>query len=171
MENNNGSLLKATMNYGLISGLIVIVYSLLLYILGLHLNQYLGYLTIVILAACIFIFTKQFRDKQNEGFISYGKAFQLGILIGLFAAILLSFFSYIEVTFIDPTIVQKQLDIQQEKMLAKGMSEEQVDMAIQMAKKMMSPAMLFIMSIVSFTFWAAIISLITSAILKKNSSN
>ncbi|HEY9124022.1 MAG TPA: DUF4199 domain-containing protein [Bacteroidales bacterium] len=171
MENNNGSLLKATMNYGLITGLIVIVYSLLLYIIGLHLNQYFGYLTIVIMAACIFIFTKQYRDKQNEGFISFGKAFQLGILIGVFAAILLSFFSYIEVTFIDPTIVEKQLDIQREKMLAKGISEEQVEMGIQMAKKMMTPAMLFIVSILSFTFWAAIISLITSAILKKNSSN
>jgi hypothetical protein len=168
MENEKNSLLKASMNYGLITGLIVIVYSLILYLLNLTFNQALGYISILLIAVCIYLFTKQYRDKTNGGNIAFGQAFGLGILIGVFAAVLLSFFSFLQVTYIDPSLINKQLEITQEALLKQGMSEDQIEQAINLSKKMMTPGMMFLMSILSFTFFSAIISLITSAILKKN---
>jgi hypothetical protein len=168
METQKCSLLKSSMNYGLITGLIVIVYSLILYFTGLHLNQTMGYLTIAIIAVCIYFCSKQYRDTINNGAITFGQAFSLGILIGIFTAILLSFFTFLELTFIDPTIVDKQLEIMQEKLLTKGLSEDQVEQAIIMSKKWMTPGKMFIMSILTFAFYSAIISLVTSALLKKD---
>ncbi len=164
------TLLYYSMNYGLITGLILIIYSLIIYLLGQSLNQYLGYLAIIILAACIYIFSKQYRDKVNQGNIKYGQAFSLGLLVGIFTAILLSFFSYIEVTFIDPSLIDKQLELMQQKMLEKGMSEDQVETAIAMSREWMTPGKMFFMSILSFSFWAAIISLITAALVKRDTS-
>lgn len=159
-----------SMNYGLITGLILIIYSLILYLIGQSLNQLLGYLAIIILGACIYLFGKQYRDKVNQGTIKYGQAFTLGLLIGVFTAILLSFFSYIEVTFIDPGLIDKQLELIEQKMLEKGMSEEQVESAIALSRQWMTPGKMFFMSILSFTLWSAIISLITAALVKKDSS-
>lgn len=168
MENQKNTILKSSMNYGLITGLVVIVYSLILYFTGLHLNQTMGYFTIAIIAICIFVFSKQYRDTVNNGAISFSQAFSLGLLTGVFAAILLGFFTFLELTFIDPTIIDKQLEIAQEKLLAQGLSEDQIEQAITVSKKMMTPGIMFIMSILSFAFYSAIISLITSALLKKN---
>jgi hypothetical protein len=168
MENQKDSLFKTSMNYGLITGLVIIVYSVILYFTGMYLNQTMGYLTILILAVCIFLCSKQYRDNTNNGAITFGQAFSLGILIGIFASILLGFFTFLEITFIDPTIIDKQLDLMQEKLLTKGMTEDQVELAINMSKKWMTPGMMFLASILSFTLWSAIISLATSALLKKN---
>jgi cell division protein FtsN len=55
-------------------------------------------------------------------------------------------------------------------MLARGMTEENVEAALAMSKKWMTPAGMFFMGIISVTFWSAIIALITSAILKKDPS-
>jgi hypothetical protein len=168
MENKSNSLFKSSMNYGLITGLVIIIYSLLLYFIGMNLNQTMGYLTIVILALCIYLCSKQYRDKINGGTITFGQAFSLGILIGTFAAVLLSFFTFLELTFIDPTIVDKQLEMMQEKLLARGLNEDQIEQAVAMSKKWMTPGKMFIMSIISFAFYSALISLLSSALLKKN---
>jgi hypothetical protein len=164
------SLLQNVMNYGLITGLIIVAYSLLIYIIGQSLNQALSYVTFIILAACIYLFTKQYRDKENDGFLPYGKGFNVGLLTGLFAGILLAFFTYIEITLIDPTIIDKQLDLMQQKLLQKGMPEDQVEQMMEMSKKYTTPGKMFFSSIVSFTFWSALISLITAALLKKEPS-
>jgi len=58
----------------------------------------------------------------------------------------------------------------EQQLLAKGMSEDQVEMAISMSKKWMTPGLMFIGGILSFAFWSALISLITAAVLKKNPS-
>jgi hypothetical protein len=170
MENQKNTLFKLSMNYGLMTGLVIIVYSLILFFVGMHLNQTMGYFAILILAVCILLFTKQYRDTICAGTISYGQAYGLGILIGVFAAILLGFFTFLELTYIDPTMIEKQVQIMQEKLLAKGMSEDQVEQALNMSKKWMTPGMMFLMSTISFAFWSAIISLITSAMLKKNTN-
>ncbi len=162
--------IQHVMNYGLITGLVLIAYSLLLYIIGQSLNQLLEYLAIVILAYLIYLFSKIHRDKINEGILPYGKGFTLGFLIGFFAGIILSFFSYIQITLIDPSLVDKQLELMEQKFFERGMSEEQVEAAINISKKWMTPVGIFFGSLLSFSFWSAIIALITAAILKKDPS-
>jgi len=163
----SNKLLTSSMNYGAITALVSIAYSLILYITGQTLNQTLGTLSIVIFAACIYIFTKQYRDNVQNGTLTYGEGFQIGLLTGIFASIIISFFVYIEVIFIDPTIIDKQLEIAQENMLKRGIPEEQMEQAIEITKKFMTPVWMAVLSILQLTFFSTIISLITAAILKK----
>lgn len=46
-------------------------------------SMVIGYLTMLISFSLIFVAVKNFRDKQNGGIISFGKAFQMGLLIAL----------------------------------------------------------------------------------------
>lgn len=164
------TMLKHVANYGLVAGLMLIAYSLFTYLIGQSLNKTLGYLSLVILAICLYIFSKQYRDKVNGGVLTYGQGFSVGLLVGIFAGILVTFFSVIELTYIDPSLIDKQLDMIEQQLLAKGMSEDQVEMAISMSKKWMTPGLMFIGGILSFAFWSALISLITAAVLRKNPS-
>ena len=63
-----------------------------------------------------------------------------------------------------------QLDLVQQKYLENGMSQDQVDKMMEISKKWMTPAMMFFMTVLSFTFWSLVISLITSIFVKKETN-
>lgn len=50
-------------------------------------SQVYGYISMAIALSSIFFATKQYRDKYNDGVISFGKAFLIGIGITIVAAI------------------------------------------------------------------------------------
>ena len=52
-------------------------------------------------------------------------------------------------------------------MLKRGIPEEQMEQAIEITKKFMTPVWMAVLSILQLTFFSTIISLITAAILKK----
>lgn len=49
-------------------------------------SMIVGYLSMLIAFSLIFVAVKNFRDKQNAGVISFGKAFMIGLLITLIAS-------------------------------------------------------------------------------------
>ena len=52
------------------------------------LSMVIGYLGMLIAFTFIFVAIKSYRDKQNNGIISFGKAFGMGLLIALIASTL-----------------------------------------------------------------------------------
>ncbi len=159
---------KNSLKHGLIVGLVIIIYSVLLYVFELNLIQALGYVVYVIFIAGFILGTKEFRDNNLNGHISYGRAFGYSIVILLIGAIIYSIYSFLLVTVIDPDIVDKMLAMAEEKMLERGMTDDQVEMAQSMQKKFMSPVFMSTMAFIFTMFFGTIIALITSAIVKKD---
>jgi hypothetical protein len=56
----------------------------------------------------------------------------------------------------------------EERLYNQGMSEDQIEMAMQMTRKMTTPLTMAIGTIFSYTFMGFIFSLITSSFIKKN---
>ncbi len=77
--------------FGLISGLIVTAFMLFSITncyknADFKSNEIVGYASMIIAFSFIFIGIKNFRDKYNNGLISFGKAFKIGLYITLIAS-------------------------------------------------------------------------------------
>jgi len=82
---------KIVLTFGLISGAIItgmmlIVVNIMYSGTGFKENDLAGYATMIIAFAFIFVGIKSYRDKYNNGVISFGKAFRLGLYISLIAS-------------------------------------------------------------------------------------
>lgn len=169
MDEQPKSSTSNALTYGLITGAVMIVYSLILYLLNLHLNKYLGYISFFIMIAGMSYGTIQFRNKIMKGFISYGKAYSSGFMIALFAGILGAIYAYIFYKLIAPDVVGEILDMTRQNIMSKSpqLSDEQVEQAMNMTAKFMTPALMSIFYLIYSLIVAAIGSLITSIFIRK----
>jgi hypothetical protein len=82
---------KSILIFGLISGLIASTLMAISMMICYKNEKFegsmvLGYTIMILAFSLIFVAIKNYRDKYNNGFISYGKAFKIGILITLIAS-------------------------------------------------------------------------------------
>jgi amino acid transporter len=82
---------KIIITHGLISGLLVSIFMLCSIAFCYSSNNFngnmlVGYASMILSFSLVFVGVKNFRDKQNEGVISFGKAFKIGFLIALIAS-------------------------------------------------------------------------------------
>ena len=167
MEENKSNVWKSSLNWGLIIGIILVIYSVIMFFLGLNLEKWVEWVGFIIMIGGIIYSTKDYRDKELGGYITYGQALGYGTLVILFAGIIAAIYSYVEATIIDPDIIMKKMEIIEEQLIEKGMPDEQIEMAIEIQKKLMKPGIMFLMAIPGSAFAGFIISLITSIFLKK----
>ena len=157
------------LSYGVIVGAVLILYSLLLFLLGMHTNKYLGYVGYVFLIAGMVWGTLEYRKKYLGGFMSYGKAFMSCFMTGLYAGLILGVYMYVFAQFIHPGFIQEMLDLSRQAMYESNanMTEEQVEQALEISAKFMSPVMMAVWAFVGYLFVSAIIGLIAAIFLKK----
>jgi hypothetical protein len=171
MEEKRPDLMKQTMTYGAIIGLVLVVYTVILYITGLTFNKGLGFIQYVILIAGLYLGTKAYRDKFLGGYISYGQALGFGVMIALFVGIISVFFQYLLMRFIDPGLVDKYMLIMEEQFEnSRFIPKDQIDLALEKSRQSMTAIWSIPVGVLVFTFFGFIISLITSAVVKKDSN-
>ncbi len=164
----NKSPYAAASKYGLILGLALIIYGMLLNVLGLTGNQALGWVSFAILLGGIIWGTIDYRDKALDGFISYSGALGIGVLIIVFASIISSVYTYVYAEYIDPSLIEKMVSEAEKGMYKNGMSDEEVEQAMSMTSAFMTPAFIAGSSFLGNIFIGFLLSLVTSAILKRN---
>jgi len=159
---------KSAMTYGMFVGIALIVLSLLTYIMGVIKPPFwVSLLQYVVIIAGIIYGTKKFRDEDLGGEISYSKALGFGILICVFASIIIGIYMIIFMKIIDPEFMNKMMAVIEEEYVKAGLSEEQIDAAMGMVSKMQSPIIMAIGTVFTFSFMGTIFSLVTAAFLKK----
>ncbi|MEQ9377340.1 MAG: DUF4199 domain-containing protein [Imperialibacter sp.] len=155
------------MQYGVIVGIIMIIYGTLLQVSGLALEyQSLSYINYIFLGVVIYLAHKKFKE-DGDGFMSYGQGLGIGFWISLIGGVISMVFSYIYMSFIDSTIMEQAMDKARYDMEEKGMSDAQIDQAMSITEKFMTPEMIFVMGIIGTLIFGFILSLIVSAITKK----
>ncbi len=166
MEENQTTVGKISIKFGLISGLLGIAFFVLLDVMGQSGNQSLSYIGYAILAAIIFFAHKAFKD-EGDGFMNYGQGLGIGTLLSLVSSILSSVFFYIYVTFVSSDYITTIMDKQREKLEESGMADAQIEQAMEMTEKFMTPGMMLIFAVVGTVFFGLILSLVISAITQK----
>lgn len=97
---------------GLISGLIVSVFLLGSMAYCYSSNNFngsmvVGYSAMILAFSLVFVGVKSFRDKENSGIISFGKAFQVGFLIALIGSTMYVITWLVDYYFFIPDFMEK----------------------------------------------------------------
>ena len=166
---------KFAMNYGAYLGLALIFISFIVYILGLEEQKSIipSLLNNFLMIGAIVYSVTIYRDNFNNGFISYGQSLKLGTSVVFFASVILAFYTFIFVTFINPEYLENILKVAEQEILNSDpeISDENLDMALSMTQKMLQPQWMITLSVLGGTFMGFFYSLIISFFVKKEDSN
>lgn len=165
------SLKSTILQYGILLGIISVVFGLMIYFLDMHYTQEasIGVVSIVITIAVIALGQYNFR-KENDGFLSFGEALKIGLGIALISGIIGVTYQMILVNVIDPNTIDKMMEITQNKLIEDQpeISQEQLDQIIDMQRKFSSPGMMAAFGLIGSLFIGFVISLISGLILKRD---
>lgn len=171
MEENMESVTTRSVGirYGLILAVVSIAYFLGISMAGLAgeggIWSFIGAIPSIIV---IILAHKYFKDNGN-GFMEFGQGFSIGFWAVLISSIVSSVFSYIYMKFIDTTFTQTMLDKSRDNMAEGGnMSDAQIDQAMEITAKFMTPEAMVGMGIVMGLIFGCIIALIVTIFTKKS---
>jgi hypothetical protein len=167
---------KIVLVCGLIAGLIVSAMMLITMAIYTSTGNFengmiYGYASMLLAFSLIFVGIKNYRDKYNNGIISFGKAFKIGILITLIASTMYVIVWLIDYFYFIPDFGEKYAAHMLEKLKASGASE--IEIAKQ-TKEMASFSTMYknpffnaLMTYAEIIPVGLIVTLISSLILKK----
>ena len=162
---------------GLIAGFITAFWAVInVNVLGesasMSLRMFIGYASMVVAFSLIYVGVKNYRDNQNGGVISFGKAMRISLLITLVASTV-----YVVVWLVDfyaflPDFGKQYVDATRAQMIAKGASAADIQKAVAETQKAMqqyrNPVFNIMMTYAEIVPVGIVISLIASLLLKRN---
>ena len=171
MENQQTSAKQVMLNYGLILGFAGILINVAVFAMGKTYDPHWSVMVIGILVtiAVIVMGIKKVTESKN-GFLSLGDALKTGLGIALIAGVISVIYTFIFTNYIEPEYFERMAEVQQQKMLEQypNMSDEQIENAMEMTKKMSGIGMTAAVSLIGSLFIGFIISLIAGLIMKKS---
>jgi hypothetical protein len=163
--------MKTYIKYGLILGAVLSAVPLILFALGMDKNDTIqkvsSFINITISAVVIFMGIKEERDIRRNGWITFGQGFSTGMMITLVGGIISAIFSFIYFSVINPGMITYIQMKQEEEMLNRGMSQDQVDKMASNMEMWSSPTAMAAFTFVGMLLIGLVICLISSGILKR----
>ena len=171
MESQTATVKKIALPNGVLLALTTIVISVIVYVMGMTYEQpwWQSLLNFAAMLWFVIYGIKAFK-KDNSGYLSLAEALKTGLAITLIAGVIGSIFTYLFTTIIEPDFVMNMLEASRVKMIEDNpeMTQEQMDMAMSISEKMMSPGILTAIGVIASLFFGFIISLISGLVLKNN---
>ena len=171
MESQTATVKKIALPNGVLLALTTIVISVIVYVMGMTYEQP-WWQSLLNFAAMLWfvIYGIKAYKKDNSGYLSLAEALKTGLAITLIAGVIGSIFTYLFTTIIEPDFVMNMLEASRVKMIEDNpeMTQEQIDMAMSISEKMMSPGILTAIGVIASLFFGFIISLISGLVLKNN---
>lgn len=131
----------------------------------------IGFSTMIISLSLIFVAVKTYRDRHQNGVITFGKAFQIGILIAVIASFMYATTWEIYFNTAGSDFVEWYTKAQMDKLVEEGASEtELTEMKTSldsMATMYKNPLMRFSMTLMEIFPVGLIITLLSAGLLRK----
>ena len=165
---------KSALQLGILFGIFMVLEFVILYVLNvdpisnptigviINLFNYLIVPVSIITYGCI-----NFKQKFNNGFVTFGECLKIGVSICVIASLIYAVFSVI-FNLIFPEFINEVIQKMRQVMLKQNpsMTTEQLEMALSMTKKFMSPYIAIPTTIIMYSFIGLIYSLIIGAFVK-----
>jgi glucan phosphoethanolaminetransferase (alkaline phosphatase superfamily) len=166
---------KFAMNYGGFLGLCLVAIALIMWSVGVDEKQSVipGLLTNGVTIAFIAYAILQYRNIHQDGFISYSQSLKLGTTVAFFSSVILAFYQFLYISYLNPEALSEVMKITEQAMLEANpeVSDEELDMALEMTGKFMQPHWVMIMGMLGGTFMGFVYSLVISIFVKKDDPN
>jgi len=156
---------KVATKWALISMLIAIVITYAIQFSNLDINSPVKYIGYIPFFACLFLTQKEFRDELG-GYLTFNQGFSAGFRYSVFNGLLMALFTYLYITILSPDYYARSLEKLPALWAEKGMTQEQIDKAMEMTKKFSGIGGAFFIAIGN-AIVGAVVSLIGAAIFKK----
>jgi hypothetical protein len=169
MEQKSNSFLFL-LNQSALTGIILVCISVVFYLLDMSQSSAENWSIYLVFSALLFWGIQKYRDEVNEGEITYAHALGTGFKISLYASIIVAFYNYIFLTFIDPSFIDVLLTTSYNSYLELGMDEDAAAEAVKQAETFMSPSFLAFSSVISFTIFGTLLSLVVAFFTKRESN-
>lgn len=171
MENKPVSLMKSALTYGIYLGIVSILVSVVIYVLGYTFEKWVQYISWPILIGGV-IWAQVAFKKNLGGEMSYGQALGVGTMTVVFSGVLSGIYTYLLYTVIDPSLQEQLRLLTEQQIVEQGkVPEEQLEFAVNMATKFQKPPIMAALAVFGGGLIGFIISLITSIFTKKNPSD
>lgn len=133
-------------------------------------SEVFGYASMVISLLFVFFGIKHFRDKENNGSVSFGKALLIGVLISLIVAVVFGIIDFLYIKFINPDFMTDYYTHSVEQYKA-TLSESEFQTKLEQLESekemFMNPLVTFVVMTMTVFVLGFIISLISSLILQR----
>ena len=162
--------------YGIIAGIIVSTLMLISAnnITNFDISLFVGYASMIISFSLVFVGIRNYRDKYNNGVISFGKAFKIGIMIVLIASTIYVIVWLIAYFYFVPDYLDKFAVKMLDKLKAGGASQIEIAKQTQemasFAVKYKNPYFNAMMTYMEILPVGLIVTLISSLILKRKAA-
>ena len=157
--------------YGGILGIVYIVISVIIHILNANFSVANQIVNIVLPVAGLTYCLYMYRKEYLGNYMSYGRAFGMGVTIMIIAGILAAAYNYIYTSFINPDIFKQAQIIMEEKLINKRLDARQIELVIDKTAKMRTPLFSSLGTLGYLIFFGVISSLIVSAFVKKENED
>jgi len=164
MENLTPSLNNLSFKWSIIYVILGIVITYAFQLLNVDPNSPAKYIAYIPFIIFLFIAQKEYKD-QLGGYLSFGQGVGVGFKYALFGGIIMGIFVFIYLKWLNPHILEQALYSQQDKLQEQGLTDEQIDMSMNLAKKYGAVIGLF-STIFADAFFGIILALIGAAIFK-----
>jgi hypothetical protein len=171
---------KIVLVYGSIAGLLMVM----MFVISFYLmeqgtltftnSELFGYTTMIIVLSLIFFGVKSFRDKHNNGAMTFWKGFKVGISIAAVASL---FYAggweayYNTIPGMKDTFMQRYTDVTIKKMQHDGKSQEAIDKKLEEMKMFTelykNPFIRFGMTLLEIFPVGLVITLISAGVLRR----
>ena len=168
--------------YGLIAGIVVsiLMLSTVNYIshcegtIDYTRSLLIGYASMLIAFSLVFVGIRNYRDKYNEGAISFGNAFKIGIMIVLIASTIYVLAWLIDYFLFIPDFMDKYSAQMLDKLKASGASQIEIDKQTQemanFGRMYKNPFYNAMMTYIEILPVGLIVTLISSLLLKRTTA-
>ena len=168
--NNMQQLYKHTLIFGISLGVTLSVFELIGFYLGLLTKPIMGIINIGIVTSMLIIAIRKYRDQLQDGFVSFGHAFLVGLFTSLIAGAIWAFYRILEYS-MAPVIIEDILLMIEEKLLESSMDEDQIESMMKLYTMVYTAPVLAISTFfINMGIGGAILSLILAAIYKRENN-
>lgn len=151
--------------FGVFTAIAVMILGLLVYLA--ELPEALNYLSYVVAITIFCIGVKKWRE-QSGGYLTFGQTYMHLVFQTIVYAVIITIWTLLFMQYIAPGMMEDRLLEQQVKMEEQGIPQEQIDMAMSMARKFTSPGIMAVFAFFGNLIMFGLINLIVAAIMKKD---